>query len=104
MRHTVLRVIGDHYRRPRGTRRSWQGRDLDLTGVTIDGPLNFNGATFSGGRVSFEGATFSGVLLGPREKLARPGDVAGGAGQRRLSLLISPSVCSTGPVRTSSRP
>ncbi|KJY25564.1 hypothetical protein VR44_32120 [Streptomyces katrae] len=60
VRHTILRLISDHYRRPRGTHRSWQGCDLDLTGVTIDGNMNFDGATLSGGRVIFEGATFSG--------------------------------------------
>ncbi|MFD5392343.1 hypothetical protein ACFWMG_46995 [Streptomyces sp. NPDC127074] len=47
VRHTILRLIGDHYRRPRGTRRSWQGCNLDLTGVTIDGRVVFDGATFS---------------------------------------------------------
>lgn len=60
VRHTILRLIGDHYRRPQGTHRSWQGCDLDLTGVTIDGDLNFSGATFSGGTLTFNGATFSG--------------------------------------------
>ncbi|WP_406281393.1 pentapeptide repeat-containing protein [Streptomyces sp. NBC_00209] len=60
VRHTILRLIGDHYRRPRGTHRSWQGCDLDLTGVTIDGDMDFRGATFFGGTVSFRGATFSG--------------------------------------------
>ncbi|MGA5506026.1 pentapeptide repeat-containing protein [Streptomyces umbrinus] len=59
VRHTILRLIGDHYRRPKGSNRSWQGCDLDLTGVTIDGNIDFDGATFSGGRVSFDGATFS---------------------------------------------
>ncbi|WP_331756717.1 pentapeptide repeat-containing protein [Streptomyces sp. NBC_01568] len=59
VRHTILGLISDHYRRPRGTHRSWQGCDLDLTGVTIDGRLNFNGVNFSGGRVSFLGAEFS---------------------------------------------
>ncbi|MFI2116648.1 pentapeptide repeat-containing protein [Streptomyces rubiginosohelvolus] len=59
VRHTVLRLIGDHYRIPQGTHRSWQGCDLDLTGVTIDGNIDFSGATFSGGRVSFDRATFS---------------------------------------------
>ncbi|MFG6299418.1 pentapeptide repeat-containing protein [Streptomyces rochei] len=60
VRHTILRLIGDHYRRPQGTRRSWQGCNLDLTGVTIDGRIDFNGATFSvGGEVSFNDATFS---------------------------------------------
>ncbi|MEU4032373.1 pentapeptide repeat-containing protein [Streptomyces anulatus] len=60
VRHTILRLIGDHYRRPRGTHRSWQGCDLDLTGVTIDGDMNFTGATFSDGEVHFDSATFSG--------------------------------------------
>ncbi|MGW1437578.1 pentapeptide repeat-containing protein [Streptomyces griseus] len=63
VRHTILRLIGDHYRRPKGTHRSWQGCDLDLTGVTIDGDMNFQGATFSGGNVSFDGATFSGSAV-----------------------------------------
>ncbi|MGW3645539.1 pentapeptide repeat-containing protein [Streptomyces sp. NPDC000878] len=39
--------------------RSWQGCDLDLTGVTIDGNMDFTGATFSGGAVNFGGAVFS---------------------------------------------
>jgi hypothetical protein len=66
VRHTVLRLIGDHYRIPQGAHRSWQGCDLDLTGVTIDVSIDFRGATFSGGRVSFIGATFAGgtVLFG----------------------------------------
>ncbi|MFD4863332.1 pentapeptide repeat-containing protein [Streptomyces atratus] len=59
VRHTILRLIGDHYRRPRGTQRSWQGCDLDLTGVTIDGSMDFSGAVFSDGTVSFNGVTFS---------------------------------------------
>ncbi|WP_457511644.1 pentapeptide repeat-containing protein [Streptomyces sp. TE33382] len=59
VRHTILRLIGDHYRRPHGARRSWQGCDLDLTSVTIDGPMNFSHAEFSGGDVNFSGATFS---------------------------------------------
>ncbi|MEU7109572.1 pentapeptide repeat-containing protein [Streptomyces stramineus] len=60
VRRTVLRLIGDHYRIPQGTHRSWQGSDLDLTGVTIDGSIDFGGAVFSGGKVSFGGAVFSG--------------------------------------------
>ncbi|MQT05195.1 hypothetical protein FF041_35295 [Streptomyces jumonjinensis] len=60
VRHTILRLVGDHYRRPRGTHRSWQGCDLDLTGVTIDGILDFSGAVFPGRTMSFGGATFSG--------------------------------------------
>ncbi|MFD6243190.1 MULTISPECIES: pentapeptide repeat-containing protein [Streptomyces] len=60
VRHTILRLIGDHYRIPRGSHRSWQDCDLDLTSVTIDGSLSFKNATFSGGDVSFSSATFSG--------------------------------------------
>ncbi|MGW7210036.1 pentapeptide repeat-containing protein [Streptomyces sp. NPDC054837] len=60
VRHTILRLIGDHYRIPQGTHRSWQGCNFDLTGVTIDGDMDFRGAMFSGGVVSFGGAMFSG--------------------------------------------
>ncbi|MGW2183918.1 pentapeptide repeat-containing protein [Streptomyces sp. NPDC001732] len=63
VRHTILRLIGDHYRRPQGAHRSWQGCDLDLTGVTIDGDMDFRGAVFSGGRVDFSGAAFSGATV-----------------------------------------
>ncbi|WP_406390175.1 pentapeptide repeat-containing protein [Streptomyces sp. NBC_00882] len=63
VRHTILRLIGDHYRIPQGTHRSWQGCNLDLTGVTIDGDMDFRGATFSGGTVSFFRATFSGGMV-----------------------------------------
>ncbi|MFD8963333.1 pentapeptide repeat-containing protein, partial [Streptomyces anulatus] len=37
VRHTIRRRIGAHDRRPTGPHRSWQGGDLDRTGVTIDG-------------------------------------------------------------------
>ncbi|MFD7574394.1 pentapeptide repeat-containing protein [Streptomyces sp. NPDC059810] len=60
VRHTILRLIGDHYRRPEGTHHSWQGCDLDLTGVTIDGHMDFSDARFTRGTVTFSGATFSG--------------------------------------------
>ncbi|WP_371095052.1 pentapeptide repeat-containing protein [Streptomyces sanglieri] len=59
VRHTILRLIGDHYRRPQGTHRSWQGCDLDLSGVIIDGSMDFSGAVFSDGMVSFNDVTFS---------------------------------------------
>lgn len=58
VRHTILRLIADHYRRPTGTHGSWQGSDLDLSGITIDGPMNFRNAHFSGGTVNFSSATF----------------------------------------------
>ncbi|MFC8230674.1 pentapeptide repeat-containing protein [Streptomyces sp. NPDC057287] len=60
VRHTILRLIGDHYRIPTGTHRSWQGCNLDLTGVTIDGRMRFKGASFSSGTVNFDGAEFCG--------------------------------------------
>ncbi|CAM5281890.1 hypothetical protein SAVIM338S_00151 [Streptomyces avidinii] len=63
VRHTILRLIGDHYRRPGGTHRSWQGCDLDLTGVTIDGSVDFSGTVFSGGAVNFSGAAFTGGVV-----------------------------------------
>ncbi|MEU5977687.1 pentapeptide repeat-containing protein [Streptomyces sp. NPDC047315] len=63
VRHTIFRMIGDHYRVPKGGHRSWQGCDLDLTGVTIDSSLNFSRATFSGSIVSFSRATFSGGIV-----------------------------------------
>ncbi|WP_333773322.1 pentapeptide repeat-containing protein [Streptomyces sp. IBSBF 3136] len=59
VRHTILHLIGDHYRRPRGTHGSWEGCNLNLNGVTIDGPMDVSGATFSGGAVAFGGAAFS---------------------------------------------
>ncbi|MFJ6661584.1 pentapeptide repeat-containing protein [Streptomyces sp. NPDC091377] len=63
VRHTILGLIGDHYRRPRGTHRSWQGCDLDLTGVIVDTNMSFAGAEFSTGWVDFGGAVFSGGML-----------------------------------------
>lgn len=59
VRHTILRLIGDHYRLPHAHPRSWQGCDPDLTGVTIDCDLDFSGASFSSGTVVFNHATFS---------------------------------------------
>jgi uncharacterized protein YjbI with pentapeptide repeats len=81
VRHTVIRLIGDHLRPSAAV--SWQGHDFDFTGALFDGGdfgglhisggsvsfseatfsggnVNFNGATFSGGNVNFNGATFSG--------------------------------------------
>ncbi|MFI7320375.1 pentapeptide repeat-containing protein [Streptomyces venezuelae] len=59
VRHTILQLIADHYRRPQGTHRSWQGCDLNLTGVTIDCTMDFNEAVFSDGTVDFSRAMFS---------------------------------------------
>jgi uncharacterized protein YjbI with pentapeptide repeats len=76
VRHTILRLIGDHYRRPRGTHRSWQGCDIDLTGVTIDGSMDFGGAVFSSGTVSFGGAVFSGGTVSFGEAAFSGGSVS----------------------------
>jgi uncharacterized protein YjbI with pentapeptide repeats len=76
VRHTILRLIGDHYRRPRGTHRSWQGCDLDLTGVAIDGNMDFEGASFSGGTVSFRDASFSGGTVSFRDASFSGGTVS----------------------------
>ncbi|WP_079049806.1 pentapeptide repeat-containing protein [Streptomyces torulosus] len=75
VRHTILRLIGDHYRRPQGTHRSWQGCDLDLTGVTIDSDVDFRRASFSGGRVSFDDATFSGGTVSFNDATFSGGEV-----------------------------
>ncbi|NYJ32366.1 pentapeptide repeat-containing protein [Nocardiopsis aegyptia] len=55
VRHTVIRIIGNHLR----TDTRWRGKDYDFTGVSFDGG-ELKGARFSGGRVSFEGAQFAG--------------------------------------------
>ncbi len=59
VRHTILRLIGNHYRLPAGAYRSWQGCDLDLSGVTVDCDMNFSGAVFSGAKAIFSRARFS---------------------------------------------
>ncbi|MFE2600353.1 pentapeptide repeat-containing protein [Streptomyces sp. NPDC059396] len=59
IRHTVIRLIRDHLRLPPEHPHSWQGHDLDFTGVVFDGG-DFSGATFSGGTVRFSYAAFSG--------------------------------------------
>ncbi|WP_304454752.1 pentapeptide repeat-containing protein [Nocardiopsis sp. YSL2] len=57
VRHTVIRVIGNHLREP--TR--WRGRNYDFTGVEFDGG-SFHGAEFTGGYVSFRFARFKGRM------------------------------------------
>jgi uncharacterized protein YjbI with pentapeptide repeats len=56
VRHTIIRLIGAHLR---PATVSWQGINLDFTGVVFDGG-DFRGAEFSGGEVRFDGAEFSG--------------------------------------------
>ncbi|GAA4638193.1 hypothetical protein GCM10023196_094950 [Actinoallomurus vinaceus] len=67
VRHTVIRVITIHLRD--GTEVSWQGHDLDFTGVAFDGG-DFTGAVFTDnpaknlhGRVSFQDTTFTGGVV-----------------------------------------
>ena len=55
VRHTVIRIIGDHLRRP--TR--WRGKDYDFTGVVFDGG-DLHGAVFTGGTVDFSESQFTG--------------------------------------------
>ena len=57
VRHTVIRVITAHLKDDATV--SWQGINLDFTGVVFDGG-DFTGAKFSGGEVSFIGAEFVG--------------------------------------------
>ncbi|MGW4644521.1 pentapeptide repeat-containing protein [Sphaerisporangium sp. NPDC004334] len=56
VRQTIIRLITAHLRE--GAVVSWQGHDLDFTGVVFDGG-DFKGAVFSGGTVHFTGAKFS---------------------------------------------
>ncbi|MEU3139545.1 pentapeptide repeat-containing protein [Nocardiopsis alba] len=58
VRHTIIRIIGDHLREP--TR--WRGKDFDFTGVVFDGG-DLHGAHFTGGRVSFSETRFIGGTM-----------------------------------------
>ncbi|MFG1827539.1 pentapeptide repeat-containing protein [Microbispora bryophytorum] len=60
VRHTIIRLIGAHLREDAPV--SWQGHDLDFTGVMFDGG-DFLDAMFSGGTVSFRRATFCGATV-----------------------------------------
>jgi uncharacterized protein YjbI with pentapeptide repeats len=72
VRHTIIRLIGTHLRP--GAAASWEGLNLDFTGVTFDagdftdarfpgGIVRFDGAEFPSGRVSFDRAKFSGAQV-----------------------------------------
>ncbi|MER5228129.1 pentapeptide repeat-containing protein [Streptomyces flaveus] len=61
VRHTIIRLIRDHLRLNSQYPHSWQGHDLDFTGVVFDGG-DFSSTQFSGGTVTFDGATFSGNM------------------------------------------
>ncbi|HEX3961164.1 MAG TPA: hypothetical protein VHZ03_31855 [Trebonia sp.] len=60
VRHTIIRLIAAHLRD--NARTSWQGLDLDFTGVNFDGG-DFSKAIFSGGSASFREANFSSGLV-----------------------------------------
>jgi len=71
VRHTIIRLIRDHLRPDMDLEKSWQGRDLDFTGVVFDGgdfteaqfsqgTVKFDEASFVSGAVNFKGAEFSG--------------------------------------------
>lgn len=79
VRHTVIRVIAAHLRD--GAVVSWQGYDLDFTGVAFDGGdfskvhfstgarISFADAEFGDGQIDFTNAQFSGgtvVFIGAR--------------------------------------
>jgi hypothetical protein len=61
VRHTVIRVITAHFRKDAAT--SWEGLDLDFTGVVFDG-ADFSDARFSGGTVRFARARFVDDMVG----------------------------------------
>ncbi|WP_052864264.1 pentapeptide repeat-containing protein [Streptomyces niger] len=74
VRHTIIRLIRDHLRLAADHPHSWQGHDLNFTGVVFDGgdlsrvafsgsTIDFSEATFSGGTVNLRYATFSGHLV-----------------------------------------
>ena len=72
VRHTVIRIITAHFRD--GAARSWQGLNLDFTGVVFDGgefylarfpsgTIRFNGAEFSSSDAYFNSVKFSGATV-----------------------------------------
>ncbi|QKW32468.1 pentapeptide repeat-containing protein (plasmid) [Nocardiopsis flavescens] len=58
VRHTIIRIIGNHLRED--TR--WRGKDYDFTGTAFDGG-NLAGAHFTAGLVDFGGAEFTGEMV-----------------------------------------
>jgi uncharacterized protein YjbI with pentapeptide repeats len=84
VRHTVIRVITAHLQEDAAV--SWQGLDLDFTGVVFDGggfggalftgTARFDSARFSSGTVRFSGAEFSGGLVSFNHAEFSGGDVS----------------------------
>jgi hypothetical protein len=58
VRHTIVRLIVDHLLDGVDPEKSWQGLNLDFSGVAFDGG-SFGDARFSGGIVRFDGASFA---------------------------------------------
>jgi hypothetical protein len=70
VRHTIIRVIGDHLR----VNSRWRSKNYDFTGVAFDGGdfsdthftggnVTFRNANFANGSVSFRKAVFSGATV-----------------------------------------
>ncbi|WP_344458482.1 pentapeptide repeat-containing protein [Actinocorallia aurantiaca] len=57
IRHTIIRLIGNHLRLDTDDPRSWSGHDFDFTDVVFDGG-DLHSACFTGGNVSFQGCAF----------------------------------------------
>jgi uncharacterized protein YjbI with pentapeptide repeats len=60
VRHTVIRVITAHLQKDAAA--SWQGLDLDFTGIVFDGG-DFTGARFSSGTVDFRDTRFTSATV-----------------------------------------
>ncbi|GAB2485861.1 pentapeptide repeat-containing protein [Nocardiopsis aegyptia] len=58
VRHTIIRIIGNHLR----VDTRWRGKNYDFNGTVFDGG-DLRGAVFSGSRVDFVGAEFSGGFV-----------------------------------------
>jgi uncharacterized protein YjbI with pentapeptide repeats len=80
VRHTIIRLIRDHLLPDADAAVSWQGLNLDFTGVVFDGG-DFAGARFSDGIVRFGGASFvSGEVSFGRARFSGGTVDFGGAG------------------------
>ncbi|RFU83599.1 pentapeptide repeat-containing protein [Streptomyces triticagri] len=63
VRHTIFRLIGDHFRIPAGEHRSWHGCDVDLTGVVVDANIDLSYVHFTYSKLSFKSAHFVGAVV-----------------------------------------
>ncbi len=62
VRHTILRLIGNHLRLPDDHPHCWCGHDFDFTDVIFDG-ADLHEARFTTGRISFRDAHFSSGMI-----------------------------------------